>query len=160
MFTAITHTLTQLRQDRRGVSAVEFAIIGTMLATLLLAAYDFGNAAQQQIQLQEAVRSGGAFATRWPTNVSGIQNAVSSALPASWVLTTPGGVATVACSCLDPSTGNVTALPGCATANFDTCTSGSGLLISVTATMAYTSIDTLFASAIPNLSATYVTRFQ
>jgi hypothetical protein len=134
--------------------------ISTILATLMLGAYDLGNAAQQQIQLQEAVRSGGAFAANWPTNVSGIQNAVASALPAAWKLTNPGGVATIACSCLNASTGVATVLGSCTTANFDTCAANSGLLISVTATMAYTSVDTLFAAAIPNLSASYVTRFQ
>jgi|SRR6185503_16794982 Flp pilus assembly protein TadG len=160
MWNGISIRLARLRHDHRGVSAIEFALIGTILATLMLGAYDLGNAAQQQIQLQEAVRSGGAFAANWPTNVSGIQNAVASALPAAWKLTNPGGVATIACSCLNASTGVATVLGSCTTANFDTCAANSGLLISVTATMAYTSVDTLFAAAIPNLSASYVTRFQ
>jgi hypothetical protein len=110
--------------------------------------------------LQEAARSGGTFAINWPTNVVGIQNAVASALPNGWVLTNPGGVAAVACSCLNPTDGTVTSLDGCTTANFDSCAAGSGLLVSISATMAYTSVDALFAAAIPQLSATYVTRFQ
>jgi Flp pilus assembly protein TadG len=147
-------------QDRQGVSAVEFAIIASLLTTLVLGAYDIGNAAQQAIQLQEAVRSGGAYAVNWPTDVTGIQNAVTGALPNGWILTTPGGKAAVACSCLNASNGTVTSLPGCTTTNFDTCAAGSGLMVSVTATMAYTSLDTIFASIIPQLSATYVTRIQ
>ena len=106
------------------------------------------------------MRSGGAYANNWPTDVSGIRNAVTSALPNGWALTNPGGVAAVACSCLDPSSGVVTSLAGCSTSNFDTCATGSGIMVSVTATMAYTSVDALFAAAIPQLSATYVTRFQ
>jgi Flp pilus assembly protein TadG len=160
MSNSIKPKLTDLRRDRCGASATEFAIIGSLLATLMFGAYDLGNAAQQEIQLQEAVRSGGAFAINWPTNVAGIQDAVASALPTGWVLTNPGGVAVVACSCLNASSGAVTNLAGCTTANFDTCAAGSGLLISVTAAMAYTSVDTLFAAAIPQLSASYVTRFQ
>ena len=38
--------------------------------------------------------------------------------------------------------------------------SGSGVIVSITATMAYTSVDPVFAAAIPQLSATYITRFQ
>ena len=156
----INKTLTNLPSDRRGVAAIEFAMIGSLAAVLVLGAYDFGNAAQQQIQLQEAVRSGGAYAMNHATDVSGIQSVVTSALPSGWTLTNTGGVATVACSCLNPSTGNVTSLAGCSPTNFDTCASGSGVMVSITATMAYTSVDPVFAAAIPQLSATYVTRFQ
>ena len=67
--------------------------------------------------------------------------------------------AAVACSCLDPNTGAVTSLTVCSSANFDTCASGSGVIV-ITATMAFTSVDPVFAAAIPQLSATYVTRFQ
>jgi Flp pilus assembly protein TadG len=160
MFNDIKTLLKLLRRDQRGVSAIEFAVIGSIVVALALGAYDLGNAAQQQVQLQEAVRSGGAYASDWPTDVTGIQNAVASALPNGWTLTNPGGVAAVACSCLDPSTGNVATLGGCTTANFDTCATGSGLMVSVSATMAYQSVDPLFAGAIPQLSASYVTRFQ
>ena len=156
----INRTLTQISGDRRGVAAIEFAAIGSLTVILMLGAFDFGNAAQQQIQLQEAARSGGAYAMNHATDVSGIQTIVANALPSGWTLTNPGGVATVACSCLDPSSGNVTSLTGCSSANFDTCASGSGIIVSITATMAYTSVDPLFAAAIPQLSATYVTRFQ
>ena len=156
----INKTLTHLPCDRRGVAAIEFAMIGSLTAILVLGAYDFGNAAQQQIQLQEAVRSGGAYAMNHATDVAGIQGVVTNALPSGWTLTNPGGVATVACSCLDPNTGALTSLGVCSSANFDTCASGSGIIVSITATMAYTSVDPVFAAAIPQLSATYVTRFQ
>src|ERR1700752_1039660 len=105
MSSSINSKFARLCQDRRGASAIEFALIGSLLATSMLGIYDLGNAAQQEIQLQEAVRSGGAFAIDWPTNMVGIQNAVASALPNGWVLTNPGGVAAVACSCLNPTDG-------------------------------------------------------
>jgi Flp pilus assembly protein TadG len=156
----INKALTHLPSDRRGIAAIEFAMIASLTAILVLGAYDFGNAAQQQIQLQEVVRSGGAYAMNHATDVSGIQSVVTNALPSGWILTNSGGVAAIACSCLDASTGNVTSLAGCSATNFDTCASGSGIIVSITATMAYTSVDPVFAAAIPQLSATYVTRFQ
>ena len=53
MSSSIKPKLTDLWRDRCGVSAIEFAIIGSLLATLMLGAYDLGNAAQQEIQLQD-----------------------------------------------------------------------------------------------------------
>jgi Flp pilus assembly protein TadG len=160
MLSCISKEFGRLRHDRRGVSAIEFAAIAPIMVIAMLGAYDLGNAAQQQIDLQEAVRSGGAYAMGHPTDVAGIQTIVANSLPSGWTLTNPGGVAAVACSCLDPSSGNVTNLTGCTTTNFDTCASGSGLLVSVTATMAYTALTPLLAQAIPNNTAAYVTRFQ
>jgi len=160
MFSSINNACGRLCRDQRGVSAIEFAFIAPIILMMMLGAYDLGNAAQQQIDLQEAVRSGGAYAMNHSTDVSGIQTIVTNSLPSGWPLTNPGGVAAVACSCLDTSTGAVTNLAGCTTTNFDTCASGSGLLVSVTATMAYTALTPLLANAIPNNSATYVTRFQ
>ena len=100
MSSSINPKFRALFHDRRGVSAIEFALIGSLLAMLMLAAFDFGKAILQEIQLQEAVRAGGVYATNQPTDVGGIQNAVASALPSGWVLT--GGGAAVGCKCLNP----------------------------------------------------------
>jgi hypothetical protein len=157
----IRNTLGRLRRDQRGVSALEFAIMAPITLTLMLGAYDFGNAAQQQIDLQEAVRSGGAYALNHPTDVSGIQSIVQNSLPTGWTLTNTGGVAAVACSCLNPTDGSVTSLSECNAINFATCTTPiTGIVVSITATIAYNAIDPLFTAAIPNNSATYVTRFR
>jgi Flp pilus assembly protein TadG len=161
MSIAIKQIFGRLCRDRWGVSAIEFAIIAPIMVTLMVGAYDLGNAAQQQIRLQEAVRAGGAYAISWPTDLSGIQTAVSSALPPGMALTNPGGVAAVSCSCLNPSTGTVTSLPACTALNFDTCTgSNSGTVVSITATSAYTPLTPLplFAGVVN--TANYVTRFQ
>jgi hypothetical protein len=152
--------LTRLQHDRRGVSAIEFAMIALMTVSITFAGYDLGNAAHQQIRLQEAVRLAGAYAGHWPTDIAGIRAAVTGALPAEWELTTPGGVATIACSCVNPASGVTSTLTGCTTSQFDTCDAGSGLLVSITATMAYSAIDPMFAAALPQLGATYVIRFQ
>ena len=151
----------RVRCDRRGVAALEFAVVAAIMVTLMLGAYDLGNAAQRQIGLQEAVRAGGAYALNHPTDVTGIRTMVTNALPAGWTLTNSGGVAAVACSCLNTTAGTTTGLGGCTTANFDTCTApNGGMLVSITATMAYTALTPFLAAAIPNNSATYVTRFH
>ena len=148
----------RLCRDRRGVSALEFAIVAPVMAMLLFGAYDFSNAAQQQIQLQEAVRAGGAYAISRPTDVTGIQNAVAGALPGGRQLV--GGVAAVSCSCMDPGSGALSALPGCLATDLDSCSATSAKAISITATTTYTALTPLFAAAIPDNSATYVVRFQ
>lgn len=156
MLISINQILSRICHDRRGVSAIEFAIIAPIMVTLMLGAYDLGNAAQQQIRLQEAVRAGGAYAISWPTDLIGIQNAVTRALPNGPTLTNP---AAVSCSCLNPATGTVTGLPACTALNFDTCTgSNSGTVVSITATSVYRPSLPLFAG-VAN-SANYVTRFQ
>jgi len=161
MSMSILNAFGRLHPDRRGVSALEFAIIAPIMVTLMLGTYDFGNAVQQQIDLQEAVRAGGAYALSHPTDVGGIQNIVKNSLPTGWALTNTGGVATVACSCLNPTSGSVTGLSGCTDNDFATCkTPSTGTMISITATMLYTAIDPVFTAVIPNNTATYVTRFR
>ena len=160
MSITIFNAFGRIRRDRRGVAALEFAAVTPIIVTLMLGAYDLGNAALRQINLQEAVRAGGAYALNHPTDVTGIQTIVTNSLPTGWTLTNSGGVAAVACSCLNPTAGTTTGLGGCTTANFDTCTApNNGIVISITATMAYTTLTPFLAAAIPNNSGTYVTRF-
>jgi Flp pilus assembly protein TadG len=142
-------------RDRRGVSAVEFAMIAPIAATIMLGAFDLGNAAQQQIALQEAVRTGGQYAIHFPTNPTGVKSAVTSALPTGWTLTNPGGVPVVTCSC--NVNGTTTPYSDCSTPPAN-CT--SPMLAIITATKAYTAIEPLVAAAIPSLTATYAVRFQ
>ena len=108
---------------------------------LMLGAYDIGNAVQRQIALQEAVRSGGEYAVHFPTNPTAVKAAVMSALPAGWTLTNPGGVPVVTCSCTNANG---------TTTSFDCTTTppcGAPMMVSITATMAYTTVTSLFASA-------------
>ncbi len=145
-------------RDRRGVSALEFAIIAPVIVLLLLGAYDLGNAAQRQIRLLEAVRSGGAYALSWPTDVSGIETAVANALPG--VTLTPA-LAVVQCQCLNPATGAVTGLMDCTTANFDTCTgSNTGTVVSITASSTYVPLTPLPLLLGLTNTANYVARFK
>jgi Flp pilus assembly protein TadG len=161
MLRGLTREIGRLGHDRRGVSAVEFAVIAPILLMLVLGAYEFGTAAQQQIQLQTVVRAAGAYAVSRPTDVIGIQNAAAHALPAGWTLASRAGVVVVTCSCLNTATGEVARLGACTDATLAMCTGPvSGKLVSITAKMAHTAVTPLFATAIPHNTATYVTRFQ
>ncbi len=142
----------QFFRDRRGVSAIEFAMIAPIAVTAMLAAFDLGNAAQQQMAMQEAVRTGGQYAINFPTNPSAVQQAVISALPSGWALTNPGGLPVVTCSCGTYGTYNDCSAPP------STCT--APMLVTITATKAYTALEPWVTAAIPSLTASYVTRFQ
>lgn len=88
----------KLMRDQRGVAALEFAVIGGLMVTLMLGAFDFGNAAQEQIALQQAVRSGGEYAVNFPAApASAIQTAVSTAVANAGL--TLSAAPSVACSC-------------------------------------------------------------
>jgi Flp pilus assembly protein TadG len=146
---------TPLGRDRRGVSAIEFAAIAPIMIMLVLGAYDFGNAAQEQSALQQAVADAGAYALSHPTDFSGITTAVTTAFPSS--------TANLGCSCMNPSTGIVASTQfTCTVPNLTTYCTGSntGKLIYITATAPYTHIGSLFSSAITSNAAEYVVRFQ
>jgi Flp pilus assembly protein TadG len=151
----------RLGRDRRGAAAVEFAFIAPAMVAVMFGAYDFGNAAQQQIQLQQAVRAGGAYAISRPTDKTGIQNAVNAALPSGWTLTNDNGKANVTCSWIDPvaSTGTLNALPSCNPADLANAPANSGKVIQISATMAYTPLFS-WPFSLPSSTAAYVVRFQ
>lgn len=138
--------------DRRGVSAIEFAIIASIMVSLMFGAYDLGNAAQQQIALQEAVRTGGQYAIHFPTNPSDVQSAVKSALPTGWKLSTSDGNPVVTCSCGTAGTYSDCSAPP------SNCT--VPMLVTINAQMAYTALTPVGAALPKIFSATYVTRFQ
>jgi Flp pilus assembly protein TadG len=151
MSARLLHALRNCLIDRRGVSAIEFAIIAPVMLTLMLHVYDLGNAAQQQITLQEAVRAGGQYALHYPptstTAVTAVQTAVTGALPAGWSLS---NAASITCSCSAISY-SCTSLPSPCTSPF---------VVAITATKSYTALEPTVAAAIPNLTATYVTRIR
>jgi Flp pilus assembly protein TadG len=164
----VTSRAWQFCRDRRGVSAIEFAIIAPIAATVMLAAFDLGNAAQQQIALREAVRTGGQYAIHFPTNPSDIRAAVTSALPSGWTLSNPGGVPVVTCQCGTYGTYSGVPVVTCQCGTYGTyndcsappATCTDPMLLTVTATMAYTALEPWVTTAIPNLSASYVVRFH
>lgn len=71
--------LSRLTRNRRGIAAVEFALIAPILVVCLLAVYDLGRALQQQIRLNQAVEAGGLYAMTWFDRTSEIVSVVSVA---------------------------------------------------------------------------------
>jgi Flp pilus assembly protein TadG len=136
-------------RDRRGTAAIEFILVALVLFTLLLAVAGFGNVAQRQIAIQTAVRAGGEYARFFPTDSSGIQTAITNALPSGWSLS---GTPTVTCSCA----GAATSCSGIATGT--TC--NPPFLVNVSASMPATSVVTPLWSQSFNNSASYEVRIQ
>jgi Flp pilus assembly protein TadG len=133
----ITSVIRALRRDGRGIAAAEFALIAPVMATLLLSTYDIGNAVQEQLQLEQALRAGGQYAMSFPTQTGGLTStndgillAVQQALPTNML----------------PSLTTLTATP-------DT---GPPYNITLNASLNYTS----FLLPIPRLTAKYVVRVQ
>lgn len=89
----------RLGADRRGVSAVEVALVLPLLALALCGVLEFGLNVYNRQQLQAAVQTGMQYALRNPNDTAGIMSAVSSALPANAgvEVSTP----TYACECND-----------------------------------------------------------
>ncbi len=148
--------LGALRRDRRGVAALEMSVIGMMMVSLMLAAYVLGNAAQQEVALQQAVRTAGEYAITNPSDVTGMQNVVVGALPAGWHLSsTPA----VACYCLDTTTGSTSALNGCDATSQATCMGNTpGVLVSISATLPIQFMSGLSSTLLSSTTATYAVR--
>jgi Flp pilus assembly protein TadG len=129
--------LARLARDRRGASAVEFALIAPMLLLLLAGVIDFSQYILQTMQVRAAAQAGADYAQRNGFNVTAIQNAVASAttLPTSGsdalVVSTP----TQASQCLD-KTGALVPATG------PTCPAGgpAGTFVAVSAQKPFTPI--------------------
>jgi Flp pilus assembly protein TadG len=136
-------------RDRRAVSAIEFAMIAPIIVMLMLGAYDLGNAAQQQIALQQAVRTGGQYAMHFPTYLKPLQSVVQDALPTGLTLKAPP-VATCSCGGVGYD---------CSTPPL-TCTPPMPMLVTITAQMDYNALTPIGAALPRTFTATYVTRFK
>jgi len=137
-------------RDRRGVSAMEFGLLAPVLFTALLATFELGNAAQQQIKLQEALRAGGQHAITYPDDGIGIRATVTNALPAGWsnvTVSTP----TTSCTCWS-STGTASC-----SGSGNACSAGYVVerFMTLSGSATYTGS---FVS--PTISASYVLRYQ
>lgn len=88
----------RLRAARRGATALEFAIVTPLMVTIILGTFDIGNILQQRIKLTDAVRTGGQYASSYPTDSTGIVTTVRGALPAGWTNVTVS-TPTTRCTC-------------------------------------------------------------
>ena len=150
----LRHGRRVLRQ-RRGIVAVEFALIASVLAVSLSSVYDLGNALQQNIRMREAVRAGGLYAQYYSEDTTGIQNAVTAAV-SNWTNVTVNSV-TRFCECWNSTTNAFTATISCA--DTSTCASGNAKqgFVTVTASRPF---NAMFLPGMTTTSVTHVTRFQ
>src|SRR5258707_15471653 len=58
-------------QYRSGQSLVEFALMATLMITLLLGIVDFGRAYYTQVQIKNAIGDGGYYAIQHPSDTTG-----------------------------------------------------------------------------------------
>jgi Flp pilus assembly protein TadG len=132
------------------MSALELALIAPILVVAVVAVVELGNAAQQQIQLQQALAAGGRYALSYPGNNTGITNAVTNALPSNWSNITVGAP-TTSCTCWSSSSTSNCIVTG------SPCTTSQTVerFITLTASSIYTGtfINT-------TISSSYVARYQ
>jgi Flp pilus assembly protein TadG len=142
-------SLKGLQLDRRGTAAVEFAIIASVLTVILFGIYDLSSAALRRMQLAAAVRAGGEYALHFPSDTTGIQNAVTNAVSGNWGSSV---TTTISCSCTTSSNWqcNGTVPPTCA----------SPYYISVSASVPVNTLTYRFLGSNANVSASYVAQFK
>ena len=63
-------------RDRRGVSALEFAVILPLLVIVFAGVFDLGNALQQSIRLEGAARAAAQYAFSNPNDEAGIRKII------------------------------------------------------------------------------------
>lgn len=83
--------LARIGQDRRGVAAVEFALMAAALMVLTIGLVDYGSAMTRAVDLREAARAGAQYAVRnWTATgtVSAIAKAATKQDPNSLTVAT------------------------------------------------------------------------
>jgi Flp pilus assembly protein TadG len=88
---------------RRGVAALEFALVLPVLTLILLTAVDLGTALEQSIRLETAARNGAQYAVSFPTPAADIETQVRNSLP-GWTDIT---IATPTLRCVCPGDASV-----------------------------------------------------
>jgi len=110
----MTAMLHQLRDDRRGVATIEFALLSVLFFFVMTAGLDIGMWYQQRLRLDSAVEQGGmiAFNTRTNVNATSLASYVRSAAklgaPPTVTVTCNGG------ACVNESAGPPAVTRSCA----------------------------------------------
>ena len=140
--------LAGLALCRRGVAALEFAVIAPTMAIALTGLIDLGNIAQQRIQLQEAVRAGGSYALSNPSNTAGMTTAIKNAMPAGLSASAAVAAPTYTCVCKSGT--------GCG-GGATICTNGAILegYITLSVTLPFSPLRSLITSS----TVSYVVRY-
>lgn len=110
--------MRQIRNlGRKGVVAIEFAIMGTLLLLLLVGVVDLGIAFYEQMAVQTAAEAGAQYVTVNGFSVAGINNAVANSSVIATTTITASPAPSQFCGC--PGSGGISAI-SCTS----TCTGG------------------------------------
>lgn len=144
----------RLRHDRRGVAALEFGVLATVLVPLLLAVFDLGNQIYQTLVLRQAVRAGALYALYYH-DTAGIQHTIEASLPSGWTSASvygTGWAPATSCICMD-SAGTASSSGDCS------CPTGATVekLMTLTVTMPF---SPLIMATATQVSASDVIRYQ
>jgi Flp pilus assembly protein TadG len=118
-------------RDRRGVAAVEFALLAPILITLLASVVDLGLAIERSIRLETSAQAGAQYILRFPNDTDGAATAAEAAAGSGATATaTP-----LPCQCpaADGTNGAEVACNG-------TCATGMARYVRVSVTRSYTPI--------------------
>ena len=140
--------LRKLARDERGVAAIEFGVVATMLTFMMVGGTDLGLAARHRSQMEGAVRAGLQKALDVDASLTDVQDATLAAadLPQS---PTPTATAAFECHCPDGS--DISCASG------SSCGSGIGKQKFVTLTLAQEHRWLLGVPWLPNPSNLSVT---
>lgn len=105
-------SFAKLLSNVEGASLVELALSMPMFLVILAGAVDFGHAYCVSIEVAGAAQAGALYGVRFPTDVSGMQEAAQNGAPD---LTSFNSVAAYGCECPDGTSAvpNCTAPPSC-----------------------------------------------
>lgn len=147
--------VARLWRERRGGSAVEFALLSPILVFLAVGVYDMSVGIYCQMQINNAASAGAEFAFNNGFNAAAITAAITNATPYSSVAASPAPLQF--CGCV--TNGAVTASASCGAVCSDGATPGTYATVSASATytplFAYPGLPTTFA-----LSAAATVRLQ
>jgi Flp pilus assembly protein TadG len=140
--------------DRRGVAALEFALLACVLVPALLTVFDLGSAIYETSVLRQAIRDGALYALYY-NDTPGIVSTIEASMPAGWTdasVYASGWAPATSCVCMDGS-GNPSAAPSCS------CSSGATVerLMTLTVSRPFSPV---FIRSITQVSATDVIRYQ
>ena len=122
-----------LWRERRGIAAVEFALVAPILLALMVGIIDLGFAFSAQIKVQLAAQAGAQYAQLYGYDSTKISNAVTAATSLS-VSASPAP--TQSCGCISGTSVTLSGSPPCTT----TCANGltPGTYVQVNSRATYT----------------------
>ena len=118
-------------RDKRGVAAVEMAMVAPLLLFILIACVDFGPAISQSIDLTNAVRAGAQYAVIAANAQAQIESTVRSALPSN--LSAATITTTCYCGALPGADAGLPPVAACDSA----CPAGSARMMTIRATIPF-----------------------